>query len=150
LNEYIDLAVDPDILYTPLEMFDDATGGFEEGGMQRNTERRGLKSKEAVRKLRDLLRSKGDDLVESVSIYPNPVTNFSRIRFYNAVEGKANFTLYNINGSVISSTDALVPQGESTLNVGDVMNTGKLTVGIYILRVKTKAGDEMSNKFIVK
>ncbi|AXG70707.1 hypothetical protein KORDIASMS9_02953 [Kordia sp. SMS9] len=156
LREYIDLA--SQVNYSVLEIYDDSYGGgihmgigdeaMHLGGKQAN---QGLQSKEAIRKLRDLLKKDLLNLTkEQFTIYPNPLSNTSTISFLNSISGKSQFVLYDIKGRMITSAQKNLEEGTAHIQANEILDIQSLSKGIYILKINTTTGREMSNKLIVK
>lgn len=161
LKEYIDLA--RQTRYSVLEIYDDSAG--DEGifpttgpGPQQHisgdggtSTSKGLQSKEAIRKLKDLLKK---DLLnitkEQFTIYPNPLSNSSTISFLNSLSGKAQFVLYDIKGRTVSSVQKNLEKGTAHIQANEILDIERLSKGIYILKINTATGNEMSNKLIIK
>lgn len=69
-----------------------------------------------------------DGLDVSVSIYPNPVSDFVNVKLSNAVEEKLNVLILNNMGAVLKSVDF---DNETEVNI-DVADMPK---GVYLVRV---------------
>jgi hypothetical protein len=147
LDEYVDLA--REVKYSKFEIFKDATGidlletNFTTG------DEKGLQSKEAIRKLKDLMKNKITIKDNQFSIYPNPLKESSRVSFHNNLSGEVTFTLLDIQGkSIQHKVKNIEGKGLITLEFNDLVNN-KLPTGIYIMKIKTTEGLVMSNKFII-
>lgn len=154
LREYIDLA--RQVRYSVFEIYVDSSGdeGLLPPGEQHLSGQdmgNGLQSKEAIRKLRDLLKK---DLLnitkEQFTIYPNPLSTSSTISFLNSLSGQAQFVLYDIKGRTISAVQKNLENGTAHIQANEVLDIGRLSKGIYILKINTASGNEMSNKLIIK
>jgi hypothetical protein len=154
LNEYVSLAKEPSIKYSQLEIYRDASGddliknGLQAKGVS-TEEKKGLKSKEAVRKLRDLLKNSVKLTEGLISVYPNPMTEFSKISFFNTAKGNVEFSIYGINGKKILSSSKEVEQGSVTINSQDILKD-KLATGIFILKIKNSEGKVLTQKVMSK
>lgn len=86
----------------------------------------------AVAKIAFSSSSTGTDAVETdqeiLSIYPNPVKDY--IYFRNLTDSGAKITIYNLNGSVLLSTEL------NTIDSG--INISILEKGFYLLKVDDK------------
>ncbi|KGL59129.1 T9SS type A sorting domain-containing protein [Polaribacter sp. Hel1_85] len=152
LNEYVDLAREPSIKYSQLEIYEDASGEDLLNPYQfkgNTSKKKGLKSKEAVRKLRDLLKIPLKLTEGKISVYPNPFTEFSKISFINTVKGNVLFSIYDLNGKKIFSTLKEVEQGTVTVNSQDILKE-KLAKGLFILKIKNSEGKVLTHKIISK
>lgn len=153
LNEYVDLARNPNIKYSQLEIFKDASGNglVDERLMARGqgNQKRGLKSKEAVRKLQDLLKKPLKLTEGQITVYPNPISEFSKISFINTVAGNTEFSIYDINGKKIISKSKVVEQGNVTLSFLDISDK-KLNSGLFILKIKNPEGKVLTKKLMAK
>lgn len=66
----------------------------------------------------------------SVSIYPNPATDFLSVKFEEPGADKIQFTLHNIVGSILSVESEVIDSYEIRLRVKD------LPEGIYFLALR--------------
>jgi hypothetical protein len=72
-------------------------------------------------------------IAESITVYPNPVTDYLHIKGLENTDGEKNITLYGIDGSVVycktvaGNSEILVPVVE-------------LPAGLYLLQVNTTEG----------
>lgn len=69
-----------------------------------------------------------DGLDVNVSIYPNPVSDFVKVKLSNAVEGKLNVLIMNNMGAVLKSVD-FDNETEVTIDAADMPK------GVYLVRV---------------
>ena len=145
LDEYLGLA--RRVQYSADEILLDASG-TEPNETSRGTE--GLQSREAVRKLKDLLRNKPTFVENKVLVYPNPFNESSKVSFYNATKGNVKFTIFNNStGKIVSSKTQLLKQGATVINASELTNQ-KLSPGVYILNIINAEGKKTSTKFIIK
>jgi hypothetical protein len=154
LGEYLSLA--NQIEYPKREVFKDATGVYPDQLQYRNKGgkiQKGLKSKEALRKLKDLAKSLGvkSQVLKKgqLSVYPNPISEFSKISFINTVKGNVEFSIYDINGKKIISTSKELEQGNVTISSQYILND-KLATGLFILKIKNSEGKILTKKIMSK
>ncbi len=82
------------------------------------------------------------------SVFPNPVTHESVLKFYLTNEAAVNVQLTDITGKVIGSTPRnMMTEGEQTLALGGL--TSNLSSGIYMLMVKV-GNQTITHKLIVE
>jgi len=73
-------------------------------------------------------------LPDRILVYPNPVIRGNQLRLGAEVK---QFELFDISGRVLIATN------------NPVVDTDKLSMGIYLLRIHTKNGDIQTQKLIV-
>lgn len=76
----------------------------------------------------------------SVTCFPNPFTEFTRISFSLAERGRVTVTIYNLLGEkVCTLIDTWQPAGPHTVEWNGAGNSGgRLPVGCYICRIQSK------------
>lgn len=83
--------------------------------------------------------------LNSVKVYPNPVSGLANVSFVNEKQGKVNLTIANLRGNIVKSITAdNLPSGEQNIN----FSTSGLVPGTYLITVETQ-GKRNSAKFIV-
>lgn len=144
LQEYLGLA--PQVDYSQLEMFDDGTGD-DLSGKSNLGNSNGLQSKEAVRKLRDLLKTKVSST--AISIFPNPINETTKLSFSNPVAGDVKFTIYDVTGKVVEQRTKNLSVGEVILDYAELFQFGR-DFEIMFLAIDLVDGNRMTTKFIIK
>ena len=84
---------------------------------------------EAVFTITGTLDIKEENLIKSISVYPNPTSSFLKIQMNNSLKVK-NLLIYNILGKEILKI---------TKDYG-VINISKFATGIYFLKINTDKG----------
>lgn len=80
------------------------------------------------------------------SLAPNPARTSTTLAIWSAIGGKAEITLWNTAGTLISSRESMIVPGTNTIGLS---LPGNLPAGIYI--VKTITGSESSvNRLIIQ
>ena len=74
-----------------------------------------------------------NDFAKSITIYPNPVTDYVNIKLNTLDASKIKITLFNILGSEIQIESETVDQHEVRVRVKD------LSVGYYLLAIKDES-----------
>jgi hypothetical protein len=80
-------------------------------------------------------------------IYPNPANDFIHISFEVSTPAKVEINIYSMSGQKIQ------PIVKQRLNAGQYMvdfNTGKMSQGIYIVVLTSKAGDDQQKLVIAR
>jgi PKD repeat protein len=79
-------------------------------------------------------------------IYPNPVTDNSRIDLSLTEPARVEFTIFNQLGQLVAVKAESLPSGPQTVQFG----TDGLKPGLYLLRITTADGDLMTRRFVNK
>lgn len=85
--------------------------------------------------------------LDNVSFYPNPASGRVYITFKTATTGKANLSLYDVNGRLISKLYGGIVDKYIMQNI--TLETGKLKAGMYLVRLQT-TNSSIVTKLIVK
>jgi hypothetical protein len=80
------------------------------------------------------------------NLSPNPVVSSANINFESKVSGESNYSIYNINGKLISSVDFYANNGSNNI----VINTNDLKSGIYFIKVNAANHASTTLKMIKK
>ncbi|MEX2336615.1 MAG: T9SS type A sorting domain-containing protein [Fulvivirga sp.] len=72
--------------------------------------------------------------VNNIKLFPNPTTDFLRVRIENSTLTEANFTVHNIIGNKIDVEIEPVGENEFRIKVKD------LVPGYYLLAIRDKQG----------
>ncbi len=83
--------------------------------------------------------------VQSLKIYPNPVSDFATAEFDSEVSGTATITLFDINGKTVKTMQTAVQSGKNRIRI----DASGLPEGIYFLRGMV-GNRRYQNKFIVR
>ncbi|HET8827872.1 MAG TPA: T9SS type A sorting domain-containing protein [Pelobium sp.] len=86
-----------------------------------------------------------NDTKVDVSVYPNPVSDFTNISFNVAVSGESSISLSNIQGRVVKNVNSNVLAGTNTIK----LNLSDIASGTYILTV-SQNGKIIGTKKLVK
>jgi len=78
------------------------------------------------------------------NIYPNPVTDNSRIEISLKEPTPVEFSIYNQVGQLAVAKGELLSSGTNTV----IVNTRGLQPGLYLLRITTAKGDLVTRRFI--
>jgi len=78
------------------------------------------------------------------NIYPNPVTDNSRIEISLKEPTPVEFSIYNQVGQLAVAKGELLSSGTNTV----IVNTSGLQPGLYLLRITTAKGDLVARRFI--
>ncbi len=70
----------------------------------------------------------------SYTIYPNPVTNQSVIEINSKTTAMTQFSILNINGSILATQKLQVNEGVNKINLSD-FQIDKLAVGMYFMTI---------------
>ena len=81
----------------------------------------------------------------SLKLYPNPASSQVNIEFTSELREKIDIDLYTTHGQLINSKSLELTNG----TVNDVWNTSELSSGIYLLKIRTKAG-EIVKKLVIQ
>jgi D-alanyl-D-alanine carboxypeptidase len=127
-----DLCVDRDAAAVLIQ-----NGGYLGGGLITNTK---VTTANAV--IKEELIATGDD----ISLYPNPASGRVSITFKAATTGKANLSLYDLNGRLIAELYTWIAGKQIVQNI--TLETGKLKAGIYLVRLQTR-DNSIAEKLIV-
>lgn len=84
-----------------------------------------------------------DHAAQTVSVYPNPVTDKLFVEFTDDFQGQTNFRIFDMAGKVISAESVNYQGGVHTIS------TANLSKGMYILHIQSEKGRTVS-KFIVE
>ena len=82
----------------------------------------------------------------SVSIYPNPAIDNFTVELISPEASKMTMTIFNLNGSVISTKDLQLTEGNNVINE----NISSLSSGIYFVNFYNSANNETIVKKLVK
>ncbi|MBC3848049.1 PQQ-dependent sugar dehydrogenase [Winogradskyella echinorum] len=95
-------------------------------------------------KLVDNALSTQDNLLNSISIYPNPTKNELNINFENTNTSvnSTKLIIYNIHGEVIKTINR-------TAETIQKVNTSDLSAGIYILKISTENHKQSIHKIVI-
>jgi PKD repeat protein len=83
-------------------------------------------------------------VVDSYSVYPNPVTDHLTINIDMKQDVVANAELYNMTGQLVVKSQAILNQGNNTVRI----HTAALQSGIYSLRIYANEGMILSTKVV--
>jgi hypothetical protein len=75
------------------------------------------------------------NLINSISIFPNPAIEFLNVKFEEPIARKARITVHNVIGNIVEVESETLDEHEIRIKVKD------LPVGYYLLAVR----DEASN-----
>jgi len=81
---------------------------------------------------------------KSVTIHPNPATEYLNVTFQNPIAKKAKLTVHNVIGNVVDVETQTVDEFEVRLRVKD------LPVGYYLLAVRDEESNSRSTIKFVK
>lgn len=96
-----------------------------------------------VFRLTDALLSTNDSTINAITIYPNPANDILHIDLSNNESlSSAEISIYDIQGKNVKS---ILENGESVKNI----KISDLKSGFYILKIKSKNGEQITEKFIV-
>lgn len=157
LTDYIEFS--KIIGYTGLEIVRDATGTDnlrELAAKYSNTsakhfgeQKRGLKASEALRKLKQLSEEPFSTFIEKpVSVFPNPIITTSKISFFNPIDGKVKFLLFEASGKFVESGSLRLPKGITEVLFSNVFDDLKKFKGLYLLKVERPIGRPINTKLI--
>ena len=83
--------------------------------------------------------------IESVgNIYPNPVTSNSRMEVSLKEPATVEFDIYNQVGQLVLTYGDNLSAGTHSVAV----NTSQLKPGLYLLRITTAQGDQVTRRFV--
>jgi Secretion system C-terminal sorting domain len=82
----------------------------------------------------------------TVSIYPNPAVDNFTVELNSSEAGSMTMNIYNMNGSLVSSKDLKLTQGNNVINE----NISSLSSGIYFVNFYNSASNETIVKKLVK
>jgi hypothetical protein len=82
----------------------------------------------------------------SVSIYPNPAVDNFTVELISPEASKMTMTIFNINGSVVSSKELQLTEGNNVINE----NISSLSSGMYFVNFYNAANNETIVKKLVK
>jgi hypothetical protein len=85
-------------------------------------------------------------LTSTVSIYPNPAVDNFTVEFNSPEASKMTMTIFNINGSVVSSKELQLTEGNNVINE----NISSLSSGMYFVNFYNSANNETIVKKLVK
>jgi hypothetical protein len=77
-------------------------------------------------------------------IYPNPVTDNSRIDLSLTEPARVEFSVFNQLGQLVAVKAESLSSGPQTVQIG----TGGLKPGLYLLRITTADGDLVTRRFV--
>lgn len=88
------------------------------------------------------LTGKGNikETINSISVFPNPATNYFTIRYNSSKEVKVNAVLYNLNGKAVWVSGAM---NASALN-GSKVVVNNFASGLYYLKIMDEKGEIQS------
>jgi hypothetical protein len=86
------------------------------------------------------------ELTSTVSIYPNPAVDNFTVEFNSPEASKMTMTIFNINGSVVSSKELQLTEGNNVINE----NISSLSSGMYFVNFYNAANNETIVKKLVK
>ncbi|EDP69903.1 hypothetical protein FBALC1_10237 [Flavobacteriales bacterium ALC-1] len=97
-----------------------------------------------IYKLVDNTLSQGDNLLNSISVYPNPTKNQFNISFGNFNTSLASFkiAIYDLHGKIVKN----VNRNTDTIQK---INTSDLSTGIYVLKVSIGNGEQSIHKLVI-
>jgi len=143
-EEYFELV--PLVEYSQLEIFEDSTGKEvilqQNRSLDENQNQEGLQSREAVRKLRDLLKNQTSSNITTVtaldvSLYPNPASLESKIVFNEVISDDLEIGFLDVKGSIISSNTLYVNDSSAfSVLVRDLVDLNSLNKGVYFINIK--------------
>ena len=86
-----------------------------------------------------------ENSIDSIKVYPNPVSETLFIKGYGLQDVQANIMLYNINGAVVRNIDLNSKYNGPTqeMNVSDLAN------GLYLLHITDSKGSVLKTKRII-
>ncbi|MCX6350730.1 MAG: T9SS type A sorting domain-containing protein [Bacteroidetes bacterium] len=87
---------------------------------------------------------KQNKVATQLSVFPNPAKDFTNIKLELAKNAKVSISVFDINGRIIETKDANLPQGNKDFNI----NTTTYKAGTYIVRAVVD-GEIRTSKFIV-
>jgi hypothetical protein len=79
-----------------------------------------------------------NELVQSVSIYPNPITNESLIKLGMAENSDASIELVNVMGQVLGAKKYNLTAGSNNIAVSEIARINDS--GFYLILLKTESG----------
>lgn len=82
--------------------------------------------------------------LKSVSIFPNPATEYLNIKFENPIAKTTKLTVHNVIGNTVDVESETIDEFEIRLRVKD------LPVGYYLLAVRNEASNSRSTIKFVK
>jgi hypothetical protein len=82
----------------------------------------------------------------TVSIYPNPAVDNFTVELTSSEVSRMTMTIYNMNGSVVSSKDLELTEGNNVINE----NISSLASGVYIVNFYNATNNENIVKRLVK
>jgi hypothetical protein len=83
-------------------------------------------------------------MVDSYSVYPNPVTDHLTINIDMKQDVVADMELYNMTGQLVVKSQAILNQGNNTVRI----QTTALQSGIYSLRIYSNEGMIINTKIV--
>jgi len=97
-----------------------------------------------IYQLTDTTLSIEDDLLSSISIYPNPTKEILNINFgsSNSTNSSTKITIYDIQGKTIKMI-------QRTGEIIQKVNTSQLSNGIYVLKIITENGSQSTHKLVI-
>ncbi|WP_179007767.1 PQQ-dependent sugar dehydrogenase [Winogradskyella forsetii] len=97
-----------------------------------------------IYQLTDTTLSIEDDLLSSISIYPNPTKDILNINFgsTNGIDNSTKITIYDIQGKTIKRV-------QHTGKIIQKVNTSQLSNGIYVLKINTENGIQSTHKLVI-
>ena len=66
-----------------------------------------------------------------ISLYPNPLKDYSRMQFFLPESGRTNITLYDLSGRAVTQTSDLLARGQHTYRIQGIED------GIFFIRISS-------------
>ncbi|MCB0713698.1 MAG: T9SS type A sorting domain-containing protein [Ignavibacteriae bacterium] len=82
----------------------------------------------------------------SAILFPNPTGEESTLQLDLVSSAEIQVTLYSVDGRELTKVVRKLPEGRSSINLEEITNL--LTNGLYILRVQSDQGEEITLEFI--
>ncbi len=83
---------------------------------------------------------KTSTMLQSVSIFPNPVAGILNIEFVTTVSGNATIQIFDINGRNVGQKEMISIAGLNTLTVDEV---AQLNAGVYFVKIESAGENQM-------
>ena len=82
----------------------------------------------------------------AITVFPNPASGKTTIRFQTPLTGKANLGLYDMSGKLVSMLYSGIMEKGRVQKIE--METGKLQSGVYLMNLQTPAGKKQQKVIV--